>query len=112
MGKTAKERRKYKRTQLTCPARLLDGEGNVLAKSTTSNLSDGGAFLAVPIDHLPRRGSRLTIGLSVPRSTANTYMLEEFSSPARVVRHEPMQDDTLAGVGVRFDGPIQLQLEV
>ena len=53
----------------------------------------------------------MTISFAVPRSTANTYMLEDFSAQARVLRHQPLRNADLAGVAVQFVQPIDLGLE-
>ena len=112
MSKNREERRRYKRFDLPCPIDVCDGEGNVLTSTRAANVSDGGVFLPVPVQAAPPLGSKLQINFRVPRSTPNTYMLEEFSSSARVARHQPLVDNSAAGVALQFARPIRLQLEV
>ena len=112
MAMPNKERRKYRRTDLVCPITLRDRDGNVLAKTRAENVSDGGVFLTMPIDSLPRFGNELDLSLSVPRSTPNTYMLEEFKCKGKVVRQQPLVDTDRAGMGLKFDKPLPLMLEV
>jgi len=112
MSKSRKERRKHPRFDLSCPIRIEGDAGNALHRTRALNVSDGGVFVAVPIDALPPFGSELNVQFSVPRTTPNTYMLEEFSSRAKVVRHQPMKDSRQAGLAMRFAEPLELMLEV
>jgi len=112
MSATEKERRNYPRFDLDCPLKILaDGDAPV-RKTHTENLSDGGAFVSLPIDALPKFGSELTVALSVPRTTPNTYMLEEFTCKARVVRQQPLRQHDRAGVALQFVRPQKLVLQV
>jgi len=106
------ERRRYKRLRLPCPITLYDSQGKALVASKTIDVSDGGAFLQVPLEALPGCGTKVSVALSLPRTTENTYMLEEVDTNAVVVRHQPMKDETLAGIGVEFQPPRDLMLEV
>lgn len=110
-GKTV-ERREYKRHGLPCPIRFYDRGGVEIAHAKTTNLSDGGAFVAVPIRYLSEIGEQVNVAFSLPRSTPNTYMLEDFASEARIVRHVAMQDTDHAGVALAFAEPLELEIEV
>ena len=110
-GKTV-ERREHKRHDLACPIRFYDRGGVEIAHAKTTNLSDGGAFVGVPIRFLSDIGEQVNVAFSVPRSTPNTYMLEDFASEARVVRHVAMQDTDHAGIALAFSGPLELEIEV
>lgn len=112
MSQRTSEQRKHRRTEIACPASVFDRSGRLQAKGRTMNLSDGGACVSVPIDRLPRIHDRVNVTFSVPRSTPNTYMLEEFASPADVVRHEPLEDTALVAVAIQFERPMDLALEV
>ncbi len=112
MATRRQERRKHRRAKLPCPLILRDRDGNVLAKTRAENISDGGVFLTMPIDSLPRFGNELNLSFSVPRSTPNTYMLEEFKCRGKVVRQQPLTDTDRAGMGLQFNKPLPLMLEV
>ncbi|MHC4983635.1 MAG: PilZ domain-containing protein [Planctomycetota bacterium] len=112
MPAPAEERRAHKRQNLACPTALLDSGGEIIAKGKTVNLSEGGALVSVPIESAPDMAADVEIRFSVPRSTANTYMLEEFASLACVTRHQPLVDESRAGVAIRFNKPLELGLEV
>ena len=112
MATRRQERRKHRRAKVPCPLILRDREGNVLAKTRVENISDGGVFLTMPIDSLPRFGNELNLSFSVPRTTPNTYMLEEFKCRGKVVRQQPLTDTDRAGMGLQFSKPLPLMLEV
>jgi hypothetical protein len=94
-----------------CPAAIFDKAGRPVGESRTTNLSDGGALLHVPVDSLPEVGAKIHVTISVPRATANTRMLEDFASPARVVRHVPADGENLAGLAVQFETPLDIMLD-
>ncbi len=106
------ERRKHRRFELSCPIRLIDDAGGTVAAARTLDISDGGVFIPLPPDSLPKCRKALKVGLSVPRQTANTFMLEEFSCEGRVLRHQPLADGRSAGVAIQFAKPMKLSLEV
>lgn len=112
MGQRTAERRRSPRFEMACPVRIYDADGALVARSKTVNISDGGAFVALPIEQLSRLGGAAELALSVPRSTPTTHMLEDFSCRATVVRQEPMVDEAYAGVALEFDEPLELALEV
>jgi len=99
------ERRKHARHALTCPVVIADADGKELFQGRTVNVSDGGMLLPAGDDPLTP-GDGVYVNLRVPRRTANTFMYEEFSSPAEVVRLQP------AAVAVKFPRPLELGLVV
>jgi len=111
MSKSRKERRKHRRFDLSCPVKI-EGAGNAIHQARALNVSDGGVFVTVPIDALPALGRELNLHLAVPRTTANTYMLEDFNPGAKVIRHQPMTDSRQAGLAMQFTKPLELMLEV
>jgi len=111
MAGSQQERRKTIRLDVKCPCVVRDHLGATLGKGRCLNIGNGGMFLPLPVDALPTRDSTVTISFAVPRSTANTYMLEDFSAQARVLRHQPLRNADLAGVAVQFVQPIDLGLE-
>jgi len=68
-------------------------------------------FLSMPVESLPARGSKVKVAFSLPRETANTYMLEQLQCEAMIVRHEGCEDEA-AGVALAFDDTIDLAIEV
>jgi hypothetical protein len=112
MSSRAAERRRHKRQALACPVIVASPHGRVLGQTKAINLSDGGVYIPLPLDSVPTPSSRVKLVISVPRTTANTYMLEEFNCSARVLRHHPLLDEKLAGVALQFVESVQFGLEV
>ena len=116
MAKSAVERRRHKRHRIPCPVRLLrsskDKANGEVVRGKTLDVSDGGAMLAVPIKAVPHLSERVRVVLSVPRETPNTRMVEEVSCEARVVRHQPLEDNEVVGVALQFQPAQTLGLEV
>ena len=112
MANHPSERRQHKRLELSCPLRIIGSDGEVLAETRTVNICDGGVFLSAPIEALPVCGTEVKLDLSVPRATPNTYMLEKLSCKARILRHQPLLDNRLAGMALQFVPPLQLAIEV
>lgn len=109
------ERRQNKRFAIRCGAAVLASPGQAAIKVRTINVSDGGALLEVPVASVPPQacpGESIEVTLSVPRSTANTYMVEQLASPARVIRHEMLNDNSLVGLALQFLRPLELGIEV
>ena len=105
------DRRQHSRHGLSCPARLVDETGRHLASGKTFNISDGGLLMPVPPDATANPGQHLDVKLSVPRSTPNTFLMQGFNAKAIVVRHDQAADGA-GRVAVRFEHPIDLDLEV
>ena len=112
MARQSREHREHERVELACPIKLYDNGGEVLAQSKTLNISDGGALVSLPLDSLPKIGSKANITLSVPRSTPTTYMLEDFACRGEVIRHQPLVESNFAGLALRFEEPQELGLVV
>jgi hypothetical protein len=110
-GKTA-ERREHERHDLACPIRFYDRGGVEITQAKTTNVSDGGVFVPVPIRFLAEIGKQVNVAFSLPRSTPNTYMLEDFASEAKVIRQTAMQDVDHAGIALEFAEPLELEIEV
>ena len=73
------ERRQHKRLPLICIVAISDKDGEALAKTKTLNISDGGTMVLMPLGTLPAFHTQVNLEFAVPRSTANTYMLEPFT---------------------------------
>lgn len=103
------ERRRKPRVKLPCPIRLTqDGGGSVSA--STINISDVGVYASVPSAWSPAPERVLKLKLIVPRYTDSTFMLEEFSCLAKLVRRQPLDDEQFAGVALEFATPMRLSL--
>ena len=72
----------------------------------------GGVLLPIPIKVVPRVSERVRVLLAIPRTTPNTHMVEEVLCEARVVRHQPMENDEVVGVALQFQAPLTLGIEV
>ena len=112
MAKSTAERRKHKRHRIACPLSILRSGAKEPLQGKTLDVSDGGAILPIPIKAVPRVSERVRVVLAIPRSTANTYMLEEVPVEARVVRHQPMEDNSVVGIALQFSPAQDLGLEV
>ncbi|MDP7162645.1 MAG: PilZ domain-containing protein [Phycisphaerae bacterium] len=111
MASATRERRRHRRHDLVCPITLFGWGGKVLAKSQITDISDSGARLTVPVDVLHRLEKTVNVAFSVPGQATSNNQLEGFASNARIVRHEPMVDEDLAGVALQFARPMQLGLQ-
>ena len=104
------DRRSHPRSKLTCHVKLLDGAARVIP-ATSIDVSDGGVLLAMANNSLPQVGSAWRVTLAVPRSTPNTYMLEEFLCEGLVVRHQPLRLKGKAAVALHFPRDVSLGLD-
>jgi len=105
------ERRQFPRFDLACPLTICEPDGREVATTKTLNVSDGGLFAAVPVKTLPAHGTRVALTLRIPRSTPNTFMLEELEAAGQIIRQQPMKDHSMAGIALRFARPLTLQLD-
>ena len=112
MSGNGPERRRHKRAELPCPLMLMNGSDELIARTRCLNICDGGVLVTVPIGSVPAFGSELHVKGSIPRTTPSTYMLEKFTCDARVVRHQPLKDEHLVAVALKFSRPLELNLEV
>lgn len=109
---TTTERRKHKRHRLSCGVAVQRASAKEPLKGKSIDISDGGLLLPIPIKVVPRVSERVKVLLAIPRTTPNTHMVEEISCEARVVRHQPMENDEVVGVALQFQTPLKLGLEV
>lgn len=112
MSEWQSERRAHAREGLVCPVRVDSDVDNGHTGGYTLNISDSGAMFTVPITFLSNMPSNVKVSIAVPRTTANTHMLERVATEATIVRHEPMVDEEHVGIAVRFSTPLDLQLTV
>ncbi len=106
-----KERRKHKRHDIPCPAQLFNGQGEAVSGDKTVNISDGGLLMPIPSDSAVTPGEQVSLYFSLPRATANTYMLEHITADALVVRVDPTADEDRHNLAVQFAKPLNLQVE-
>ena len=112
MPKSRSERRRHNRLEVSCSVVLHDGGGDSPVKTRTINVSDGGVYLIAPTSQASEPGKPVALKLLVPRSTPNTYMLEEISAQATVIRRDVLKGDSQVGIAMRFMSLQQLNLEV
>ncbi|MGB2823308.1 MAG: PilZ domain-containing protein [Phycisphaerae bacterium] len=112
MAKVSYERRRHKRYEVACPVSLAGDEADAPARSKGINISDGGMLFPLHGKGVPGVGARVHVDFSIPRSTPNTFLMEEFSSKAIVVRAEPAGGRRPARVALRFEQPMDLGIEV
>ena len=107
-----RERRIHTRIELSCPLEVADDRGRELFRIRTMNVSSGGLYLETPVSNLPEDGvpDEVQLRLSIPRSTPNTFMLEDFTTAARVLRSEPLCEGDAAGIAIQFLQPLALNL--
>ncbi|NLF32143.1 MAG: PilZ domain-containing protein [Planctomycetes bacterium] len=107
-----RDRRLHSRIELSCPLEVADSRGRELFRIRTANVSNGGLYLESPISNLPEDGvpDEVQLRLSIPRSTPNTFMLEDFATAARIVRSEPLAEGDAAGIAMQFVRPLALNL--
>jgi hypothetical protein len=104
---TAAERRKYRRYEVPCRLNVaVPGGGDVRVR--TVNISDGGAYFVT--DEVIEVGRQVNVRLTVPRDTANTFFLEQFAARASVIRCDPQANNGGAGVALRFEKVLALDL--
>jgi hypothetical protein len=112
MPKHLVERRQFERFNIPCSSEVTLGAGTELTGCHAVNVSDGGILLEIPLDALPESNSAVKLTFSVPRSTPNTFMFEEFTTAARILRQQIMAENGKTGVALQFSTPLQLALKV
>jgi len=112
MAEVSYERRRHKRHELACPVSLAGEDAQAPAKTKGINISDGGILFPLPRQAVPDVGAKVHVDFSVPRSTPNTFLMEEFSSRAVVVRSEPGGGKVPARIALEFERPMDLGIEV
>lgn len=112
MASERQERRRHSRLKAACPVSVFTRSGELVAKGRSLDISDGGAYVSVPAEAIDRIKGRVNLTFAVPRSTENTYMMEDFACQADILRQQPLVDKNLAGVAIAFTDPIDLGLEV
>jgi len=111
MTRLPRERRACRRFDLTCSVVVTDSVGNELLKTRTLNLSDGGVLLTAPIKQTIPLGQYVHVDMRLPRSTENTFMFENISAEAGIIRHEPMIEHSSIATALTFTKPMKLGLE-
>lgn len=113
MARDEQEKRQHTRFNVGVSFSLFSKSGKQLVDCRSSNLSDGGTYISVPIEVAGKLNGALNVSFSVPRNTENTFMLEDFAAHAKVIRHEPLEDDhEKAGVALQFEKPLELDLDL
>jgi hypothetical protein len=84
-----------------------------MLKSRCENVSNGGVYLTFGPDDLGEGPlpAKLSLKLSVPRTTQNSFMYESIDCDATVIRHLPCEEGRRLGLALRFVKPVVLDLE-
>lgn len=106
------QRRQHNRVKVECPVTFFTRSGEAAAKGKSVDLSNGGIFVSVPVEEAGDIRGTVNLTFSVPRSTENTYMLEDFACQADILRSQALVDENSTGVAVAFTKPLDLDLEV
>ncbi|MCE5276668.1 MAG: PilZ domain-containing protein [Planctomycetaceae bacterium] len=112
MTQQAKERRQFTRVAISCPVTIFSRAGTMLGSGRSVDLSDGGTYVAVAAEVAQSLDGAVNLAFSVPRSTQNTFMLEEFACHAKLIRCQDGGSDDRAGVALQFARPLNLGLRV
>ncbi len=91
-----RERRKYARQSVTCPARIYDKRKRLLVRGKTVDISVGGVRILGPVARMPAIADQVTvqIDLLLPGSTRS----RDVERPAIVRRVEEMGEWTAVAV--------------
>lgn len=98
---------------MSIPVEILGDNGCTLAKGATADISDGGLMLFMPGKVAPKLGSVVGVHLSIleHHQAGCPDKTKEISCMARVVRHRPIDEGRLIGVGLQYLQPLDLKLE-
>lgn len=110
MTKRNSERRRHKRCDLSCPVTLSCDAIQNKVKGKTLNVSDGGVLVSLEMPC--EAGQAVEVKISLPRTTPSTHMFEEFTSKARIIRHQPADGEKGSIVAMKFTDPLAFNIEV
>ncbi|MBC8373266.1 MAG: PilZ domain-containing protein [Planctomycetes bacterium] len=109
MENNSNERRQHKRHELACPITLFGRGGEVLAQASTSDLSQGGAYVTVARDIVEDAGD-MNVAFAIP-GTAADHQIEGFAANAKVLRQEPADDGVHVGLALQFTQQMYLPID-
>ncbi len=112
MALSPADRRRFPRATMSCPAKLVDKGGKLVAIGQTVDISDGGTLIAVSPEAAPAVGSVVEISMEVPTGNPPTWPARVFTSKARVVRHRDLGQPGKTGVAMEFLQPLKLDLRI
>ncbi|MCG3179120.1 MAG: hypothetical protein BIFFINMI_01451 [Phycisphaerae bacterium] len=117
-------RREHRRFPLVCDVwqRQDSGPSDAMAcrigglAGRTLNLSDGGALVQVTelpdgTIHRPRPGQDIALTLALPRTTADTFLIEHVRLTGQVVRVHGHCEEACSAFAIQFDRPVHLDLD-
>jgi c-di-GMP-binding flagellar brake protein YcgR len=107
----ARERRRYARFGVDAAVSLFEDQRELLS-GRSLNISDGGALLAAPARPAPRVGQTVQVSLRLPRSTPNSFLLEDVACPAKIVRQQRYGSNGQTALALQFDQPLDLGLDL
>ena len=88
----SRERRKYPRSAVSCPARILDDHRRLLVRGKTVDISAGGVKILGPVVSAPIPGSQVAVEIELLLPGSDKP--REVSREATVCRVEAMGDWT------------------
>lgn len=105
------EKRRHKRIELSCPLKICNNDGQVLAETNTVNISDSGALVYLPAEQAGAFNCKVHLHFSIPRRTQDSQIFEEFGCNGKIVRRAAGLYEKSAAVAMEFENPLQLTLE-
>ena len=106
-----RENRRHARFEIDAAVSLFDDQRELLSGNSL-NISDGGALLAVPAKPAARVGQTVQVSMRLPRSTLNSFLLEEVACPAKIVRRQRYGSNGKTALALQFDQPQDLGLDL
>ena len=109
MNSPQNERRRHRRFDLEYDIQIIGDDGKIDITAMTNNISNGGLRIPVPKDCLPECGAEVQVNLTVRRT--DTGQADLRTGTGEVVRHTAEGEDGLAELALKFDDPLDLQLD-
>jgi hypothetical protein len=103
------ERRQHKRFDLEYTIQLISEDGDMVITAITTNISNGGLRLPLPVECLPDQQEEIQVNLTIRRRL--TAQIENYSGFAGIVRHTDPDEDGMVEVALEFCQPLRLHLE-
>ena len=109
MESNSDERRLHRRHKLRCPITLFGRGGQVLVKASTTDLSQGGAYVTVA-QNIVDDMENVNVAFSIP-DTAPDHQIEGFAANAKVLRQDPVNNEDQVGLALQFTQQMHLPIE-
>jgi hypothetical protein len=103
------ERRQHQRFDLEYTIQLISSQGDMVLTALTSNISDGGCRMPLPVECLPETGQDVQINLTIRRN--DTGEVEMYTGKGNVIRHSKADAEGVSEVAMKFVAPMELRLQ-